>query len=71
MSSHVTKPSKPLTPLDLYVNNVFYALAIQEEDDIAELELKRNFSPHIKERYASTIPPFPTSNTDLFILPTG
>ncbi|KAE9377320.1 hypothetical protein N431DRAFT_480390 [Stipitochalara longipes BDJ] len=45
-----TSPSATsLISLETYVSNIFFDIIIQDQDDIAELAFKRNFSTHVKE----------------------
>jgi len=50
-SQTTNSPSiSPQISLEAYIANIFFDVIIQDQDDIAELVLKRNFTPNIKEK---------------------
>ncbi|KAE9379842.1 hypothetical protein N431DRAFT_121199, partial [Stipitochalara longipes BDJ] len=54
-SRSTTSPSSsPLISLQTYVSNIFFDIFIQDQDDIAEISYKRNWSNHVKEKYCTS-----------------
>jgi len=51
--SSTSPSSAPLISLQAYVSNIFFGAVIQDQDDIAEIVYKRNWSAHVKEKYES------------------
>jgi len=48
--SSTSPSSAPLISLQAYVSNIFFGAVIQDQDDIAEIVYKRNWSAHVKEK---------------------
>jgi hypothetical protein len=55
LRSMVSPSSYPLISLQTYVSNIFFDIFIQDQDDIAEIAYKRNWSTRVKEKYVSSL----------------